>query len=185
MTGPGLLDQFDEQCLPLDQGYPRTSAWEWHGTQLIGQGEGPLELIDYEDSGSFDAISPEYIANRVKREFGQYALRVSDAFFAKRFGENHPFNVKMVDYLRTHSPYASELFKSLMKKAYSYQKETVRNFSSSEENWLDSQLTLLTKRPHIEVEVSKDDPYYVRLNYILEQLGIDIPLTRETIDFRV
>ncbi len=173
VTGPNFTKEL-EKCLPLIQTYPMICSWEWHGTQLIECGNNALEYVNCERSES---------CSQVATEFSLYASRVSDAFFAKRFGTQHPFNVKMVEYLQNHFPFSTSSFKKLMKKSYVYEKEKGDSHTDSEENWLVYQIDCLTKHQQ-EQEVTVDDTYYIRLMHLLNQLGVHITLTTESINFR-
>ncbi|MGN6671554.1 MAG: hypothetical protein ACTHJ4_08470 [Candidatus Nucleicultricaceae bacterium] len=174
VTGPGLTKKL--QFLPLDQSYPKTCAWGWHGTQLIEYGDRTVNLVHVEEEHELMAQS--------ENEFSLYANRLSDAFFAKKFGADHPFNVKMIEYLRTHFPYKTPTFKTLLQKAYAYEKKEGVH-AASEESWLASILGRITKRTRgQDMPITVDDPYYIRLTHLLDQLGIQISLTCDEIDFR-
>ena len=175
VTGPGLVDKLD-QCLRLEQTYPHICAWEWHGTQLLENGESARNTI-------CRIMHPQAskLISQVYDGFENYNSRVSDAFFARKFGVKHPFYVKMVESLQDNFPYTTKSFKTFLKEAYDYQKN---NLLTGEpiENWLGLQIARLTKGG--QDKVTLDSPYYVKLNHILHQLGIKISLTPEMIDFR-
>jgi hypothetical protein len=173
VTGPDLTKEL-EKCFPLIQVYPMICTWEWHGTQLIEFGSKALEGVNCEKSKTW---------SQVAKEFSLYASRVSDAFFAKRFGTQHPFNVKMIEYLQTHFPFTTSSFKALMKESYVYEKEKGNTHTDSEENWLVSQIDRLTKRQEVQ-EVTTHDTYCIKLMHLLDQLGIQIALTPGSINFR-
>jgi|GEM_PF-3420852 len=185
VTGPGLLDRLPWICFPLEQEYPDINAMEWHCTHHLESHEASSPLTGY-------AVEDSHLKDAALEPFIQYARKLSDAFYTFRFGENHPFNIKMKDHLIHHFPYASANFKAFMEGIYKDEVKVLAEFGRTEldvENWLDkkvSGLTEILRKTTITGDLDLiNAPYYARLHHVLKQLGIDRPLTRDDIDFRI
>ncbi|MGV8948298.1 MAG: hypothetical protein ACOH2E_02875 [Candidatus Paracaedibacter sp.] len=162
VTGPGLLSRLKGVCFPLEQQYPDTMTMEWHPTYYLGMGySGP----------SLDNVGLE-LSSSVLAQFKQYARKLSNVSYVLRFGTNHPFVMKLMDHLRADFPYAAQGFKVLMKQLYNEQVKSQEGLVV--ENWLDEKVSNLTQ-----------DYYYDVLQEVLSQLGLDRPLIRDDIDFRI
>jgi hypothetical protein len=179
VTGPGLVDRLKFVCFPLGQEYPDINEMEWNRIHYLERGQlGPLSDLG---SGGSDFSASVY------REFTNYARKLSNAVYVLRFGAKHPFTLKLMDHLRSHFPYASPSFKAYMKQLYEVQNKPSDGPTDSMDAWLDQKFDDLTKG--LNALGGTEDgalivaPYYVRLHHVLQQLGIDRPLTRSDIDF--
>lgn len=83
--------------------YPSTSTWAWCGTQGLKMGTSPLDFL--RDSSLQDTPPAQSFMTACK----DYVNVLSAAFFAKKFGENHPFFCQALAVLEEKNPYTCHL----------------------------------------------------------------------------
>lgn len=157
VTGPRLTRILTE-CSPLSHPFPMISAWSWHGSQAIelGVAQAFFFYVKPSDEHQFEKL------------LTQYTGRLKDAFYVRKFGEDHPFNVKMRQYLRDCFPYHQPLFRQILESAWE-QEDKESNPSFPE--WAQEKIK------EINTENKADfcnSPYAYRLIHVLKDLGIEI-----------
>jgi hypothetical protein len=130
-TGPKFLDSFFSGWFTKDLNYRSYLAGSWFA---------PEEILDYKMSG-YSGVYPlrldwtNYEASQEKENCEHSFLDICEdyrkalgaAFFAHRFGENHPFNKIIKGMLVSNFPYFSDYFKNLLKINEHYMTHLVQN----------------------------------------------------------
>ncbi|MDP3531746.1 MAG: hypothetical protein Q8S31_00435 [Alphaproteobacteria bacterium] len=155
-TGPKFL--FDKR-ITTNLSYPSVTIGEWYA---------PEEILDYTypgysavrppsilDWGSGDASAEEKkVCDAFEMDCDHYRKVLSAAFYAKRFGKNHPFNVRINTYLQDYFPYRMKSFKDLLRvnfnfhhkdKEQRYSLKLMTDFDLEEEGFYEEKTVYLEK----------------------------------------
>jgi hypothetical protein len=178
VTGPKflvfmyMLTQDLDYPLIVEGGwYPPEAVLDWRGKHEDSKMTHPSSVLRW----GCDKPTPEeeQATQSFITECDHYRKVLGSAFFAKRFGKNHPFNKVIRQYLYDHYPYHSLSFKNLLKVNFDYY-QSLENKLSYEE-WKKEAL----KR------VSENGRHYAVLSDLLKELEFEFPpLTEKDLDFR-
>ena len=174
-TGPKFL--YDKH-ITTNLSYPSTTVGEWGA---------PEEILDYTMQRHVGSYPPSVLfwgygeetpeekkaSEAFMRDCDQYRTILAAAFYAKRFGDHHPFNIELKKHLVGHFPYNAPSFKKLLTVNFD-----IRKSRQSYEEWKKDTFENITK-PR---QYSKN--HYAALIGLLKQLGIEIPFTPDSIDFQ-
>ncbi len=172
VTGPGLLKYPGRgECHELT--YDDNNAMEWHRTHYLENPHYSQPLADL--GGGNDELD---------KAFTTYGRQLSDAYYLRRLGAEHPFVKRFTQHLQANFPYASPAFKDYMRQLHDNEK-TLDGYESKEK-WLAAKFALITKKSE-KLDGLRDIelvelPYYARLTSVLQQLGINRPLTVADLD---
>jgi hypothetical protein len=181
LTAPGLLNVLESRYTMQPITYPAIYAFSWYGSQLLENGEFTFRVEDPNKPDqefvfrSVDNLS-RTVDDLIIQDFRKYSKKVALAFYAKRFGEDHPFYLDLVNHLKEKNPFKNprtmQRVKDKLKAAYESGKDM-----DEIPAWLHSQL---------ERQKDKEQwPFYLRLQHVLHSLGIDFELTVKELDFTI
>lgn len=155
-TGPKFLE---DKCITKNLSYPSETIGEWYA---------PEEVLDYTDL-RYIATHPaaildwrycnfsaeeKKVCDAFDMDCNHYRKVLSAAFYAKRFGKNHPFNIVINTYLQDFFPYRVNSFKDLLRVNYDfhhkdkeqkYSLELMEDFDLEEEGFYEEKTVYLEK----------------------------------------
>lgn len=111
-TGPTFLNGLN---ITKDlNNYPKiwAGAWRTPEEDLDDQIANPRFVLDW--GYSEETEKEKELKDILERESDIYRKFISAAFYAQRFGKNHPFNLFLNEYLATNFPYNKKYFKELL-----------------------------------------------------------------------
>ena len=94
--------------------YPKIWAGAWYAPDDILVRGARFKYFDSLYWSGSDTVGIDE-REQFNTEFLQYKKALSAAFYAKRFGENHPFNIDIKTYLSNNFPFKGENFKKLLR----------------------------------------------------------------------
>ena len=118
-TGPKFL--YDNQ-ITTDLSYPSETVGAWGAPEEVldhnrqGNYTSPPSVLDW-GYGS-ETLEEKEASDKFTKDCDIYRKYLGVYFYAKQFGENHPFNIEIKKYLLDNYPYSSESFKSLLKENF-------------------------------------------------------------------
>ncbi|MEI8295034.1 MAG: hypothetical protein WCG04_00730 [Alphaproteobacteria bacterium] len=123
-TGPTFLS---DDSITSDLSYPSICAGAWGA---------PEDALDYRRQGyGRELTNPEYILDwghydlpqaqldAFTKDCDTYKKYLSVYIYAKRFGQNHPFNIEIKKHLMDEYPYHQDSFKELLKANFDCSKQ--------------------------------------------------------------
>lgn len=176
-TGPKFLANKVARSLSFDLDYHTEVEGEWCPPEVelywqISKNveTRPIYILRWINNSFPDVETEKSI---FETECDKYRSVLGAAFYAKRFGKNHPYNKVIWKYLMDNYPYKSEFFEKLLKANFDcYQKHGQK---LTYEDWKKEAFN----------KVTDGFNHYRLLSYLLEQLGIEFPaLTEESFDYR-
>jgi hypothetical protein len=109
-TGPDFLAAKE---ISTDLTYPEVFAGAWRSlVEKLNERPAQPNNMDIFDGGKRNQLFID--------QANDYTKYFMPAFYAKKFGKNHPFNLFIADHLKTNFPYNHDYFKELLCADYSY-----------------------------------------------------------------
>jgi len=182
-TGPLFVREDEGITYDINE-YPAITAGEWwkhERDSFLRETQSayfPGDNKDLEEKIKFAAI------------FVDYKHLISLAMYAKRFGENHPFNVKIKEHLKENFPYASGAFKNYLEDHYTYYhnkegknysewRKFLYNYWTGGKKYFSGGYDLNT----FGSETHVFNTHFANLMNDLKSLGVKIPFTEKHLDW--
>ncbi|OJW52575.1 MAG: hypothetical protein BGO67_06470 [Alphaproteobacteria bacterium 41-28] len=180
ITGPGLLDSLSSIYEMELLTSPSTCTFAWYGAEPLETGDFKFRAyrhtydeIPYDNKCKLDLL---------QTDFKEYSKKVALAFYAKRFGEKHPFYQKLFNHLVESNPFKDKEImgdiKEILQKCYDDNSKSRPEMSIEE--WLQFQFKVYEQ----QMKCPKSADFVPRLLWVLKALGIEFELTVQDLNFR-
>ncbi len=175
-AGPGFLQSYKTTVIDFNllSFESDQSSFSWDSSFLIH----PNNFQPYESIQSLTLS--KFVPSVKNQNFNltqDFVSCVRDAFYVKKLGIKHPFYLKLIEEINEKNPFYSSQMRILLNETYKFDCEN--GYNNTKETWLKIQMEKLQFNPSYSYTLSLGSPNDIKLEIVLEKLGIHFNLSYE------